>query len=351
MNSAGMGDGLITSPPSAARSDLTELVILPPGPIHKAKKMMLARFLQATPALASEPGARWKLAPDKTPDPSTRRPASSSRAPPLPPWVLERGGELCQRGVPEGQAALSVAAAITNSMRSSSSSSTAAAGRGGRGPPAQQAPAGGLGGNYFIFVRKGNTITAHPVDMVYNFRPPPKRKTLSLEDAEARMREARAAESAVSLNLIPKSVKEAAKEMAGGEGKGALEATLAALFDEGGGDTGGDDLGIALPGRKGKGGSRGAEVEACSSVVAMEEGRGWTRRRWLRTYTRAWDRTRQSQSRQRTGSIRSTTLTMTWTKARKTACSVTQTTRGSARSLAWRGRLRRGWIQPPTRRS
>jgi hypothetical protein len=46
-----------------------------------------------------------------------------------------------------------------------------------------------------------------------------RRAALSLDDAEARMRDQRAADSAVPLSLVPKSIKDQAREVAEREGK------------------------------------------------------------------------------------------------------------------------------------
>lgn len=46
-----------------------------------------------------------------------------------------------------------------------------------------------------------------------------RRAALSLDDAEARMRDQRAADGAVPLSLVPKSIKEQAREVAEREGK------------------------------------------------------------------------------------------------------------------------------------
>uniref|UniRef100_A0A7S0RZ74 Transcription initiation factor IIF subunit alpha n=1 Tax=Chlamydomonas leiostraca TaxID=1034604 RepID=A0A7S0RZ74_9CHLO len=255
------------SPPPQSGKGVQEFTIVPPGPIHRNKKMLLARFLHTQPKFG-EAGAQWKMYPEKQAEPKSRVGVGSAikQAPPPPNWLLERRGEVVQKGVPDlPMSAAAAAAQPAAASKPGGPQGLRPLGRaagGSSGSTVASAAAAQAGTNYFVFIRAGSTITAYPVDCLLTFKPPPRRgtNTLTLEEAEAAMRGARAAEDSVSLSMVPKSVKEAA-EKAAGDGKVDLAATIASLFgdDEGGEGGGGDDLGIALPGRKGTGarGKRG----------------------------------------------------------------------------------------------
>ena len=106
------------------------------------------RCAQGAPTILKQSSTNWKLYRDK-PEPvnTTRRQPNSQQD--TTPWLLEdRAGNLTHKGQLEG----------------------------GINPD-----------NYFLLVKQHGSFTAHPLAAWYNFKPPPRRVAMSLEEAEAEM--------------------------------------------------------------------------------------------------------------------------------------------------------------------
>lgn len=108
---------------------------------------MLHHF-QGAPAILKQSSTDWKLYRDK-PEPVNPRRRQPSSQRDTTPWLLEdRAGNLTHKGQLEG----------------------------GINPD-----------NYFLLVKQHGSFTAHPLAAWYNFKPPPRRVAMSLEEAEAEM--------------------------------------------------------------------------------------------------------------------------------------------------------------------
>ena len=109
----------------------------------------LFRTTQGAPAMLKEASSKWKLHKDKPeaiPPKRSRQPVSQQDG---TPWLLEdAAGNVTHKGHLEG--------GIDTS-------------------------------NYFLLVKEHGAFTALPLAAWYNFRPPPRRVAMSLEEAEAEM--------------------------------------------------------------------------------------------------------------------------------------------------------------------
>lgn len=109
---------------------------------------ILLRTTQGAPAILKEASSKWKLHKDKPEaiPPRRRQPVPQQDG---TPWLLEdAAGNVTHKGHLEG--------GIDTS-------------------------------NYFLFVKEHGAFTALPLAAWYNFRPPPRRVAMSLEEAEAEM--------------------------------------------------------------------------------------------------------------------------------------------------------------------
>ena len=104
--------------------------------------------MQGTPACLKAASTEWKLCKDK-PEPINPRRRHAVSQQDATPWLLEdRIGNLTHKGQLEG----------------------------GINPE-----------NYFLLVKDNGRFTAVPLAAWYNFKPPPRRVAMSLEEAEAEM--------------------------------------------------------------------------------------------------------------------------------------------------------------------
>eukprot|EP00798_Chlamydomonas_sp_ICE-L_P010086 gene10086-7981_t len=162
---------------SRLSGDSSQYVIQAPGPIYRDKRFIVSKFTQSIPDF-HDPSNKWRL--------SIEKPEISNTGKKLPPKD-GKPGELFSRGVPEGALQGAAAAAAAAALKPV-------------GPPkhGQAPPRPNLGSNYFVFVRVGKTITAYPIEALYNFKPPNRRVALSLDEAEAQISRDKARLGAVS---------------------------------------------------------------------------------------------------------------------------------------------------------
>ena len=105
-------------------------------------------LLQGAPAVLKQSSTKWKLHKDK-PEAIPPRRRHSAPQQDATPWLLEdQAGNVTHKGQLEG--------GITAS-------------------------------NYFLLVKEKEVFTALPLTAWYNFKPPPRRVAMSLEEAEAEM--------------------------------------------------------------------------------------------------------------------------------------------------------------------
>ena len=108
----------------------------------------IASDTQGAPAVLKESSTKWKLRKDK-PEPVNPRRRQLPAQRDATPWLLEdHAGIVTHKGHLEG----------------------------GINPD-----------NYFLLVKEQGCFTAVPLAAWYNFRPPPRRTAMSLEEAEAEM--------------------------------------------------------------------------------------------------------------------------------------------------------------------
>ncbi|GAX77309.1 hypothetical protein CEUSTIGMA_g4755.t1 [Chlamydomonas eustigma] len=194
--------------------------ILAPGPIHRSKKFILAKFPQVHPDF-KDAAVKWKLAPEKQ-DMGKKQGSEGNTKIPL--LLEKRPGDQVQRGMPEG-GLLSSLASSNSSLRpraaaqalggtaASTSSSTLNA-----SAASSSSNTNNNSFNYFVMIRGPgpDSMTAYPADMIYQFKPVVKRTAPgTLEEAEAliRRQQQQADSEMVNSRFIPKSVRMAAAKL------------------------------------------------------------------------------------------------------------------------------------------
>lgn len=118
------------------------------GTKHRDSKYVVGKFPMGAPAVLKQSSTKWKLHKDK-PEAIPPRRRHSAPQQDATPWLLEdQAGNVTHKGQLEG--------GITAS-------------------------------NYFLLVKEKEVFTALPLTAWYNFKPPPRRVAMSLEEAEAEM--------------------------------------------------------------------------------------------------------------------------------------------------------------------